>query len=60
MADCEMNERVIENVLTDPEGINPNGNHQAHGNPNSRVSSRVPIIDNGRRRSQFGWKTISI
>ena len=55
-----MNERVIENVLTDPEGINPNGNHQAHGNPNSRVSSRVPIIDNGRRRRQFGWKTISI
>jgi hypothetical protein len=51
---------MIEKVLTDPEGINPNGNNQAHGNPDGRAGSRVPIPDDSCRRRQFGWKAFSI
>jgi hypothetical protein len=53
MADCK-NEIIIEKVLTDPEGINPNNNDQAYGNPDGRAGTRVPITNDSDRRRQIG------
>jgi len=52
---CEKKKAMIEKVLTDAEGVNPDSNDQAHGNPDGRHGrrSRVPITDDSCRRRQF-------
>ena len=54
MANCEERNGITQKLLTNAEGIDPNGNDQAHGNPDGRASSRVPKTDESGRRSQFG------
>ena len=56
MADCEKDDIITEKVLTNPEGINPNNNDQAYGNPDSRAGTRVPIVNDSSSRRQIGWK----
>lgn len=54
MGDCENEVRITGKILTDSEGINPDGDDQAHGNPYGRAGSRVPKTDDGCRRRQLG------
>ena len=53
--DCEKKKTRIEKALTDAEGVNPNSKDQADSDPDGRFvsDSRVPITDDGCRRSQF-------
>jgi hypothetical protein len=54
MANYEERNGITQKLLTDAEGIDPNDNDQANGNPDGRAGGRVPKTDESSRRRQFG------